>query len=486
LFKCKAGIVQNDKKFVTLVSVVAAVFLTGGKLVAGLLTGSLALLSEAAHSGLDFLASILTFFAVRVSDKPADFEHTYGHGKVENLTALVEAGLLSLTCVWIVYEALKRIFVHHVHVEVNVLAFVVVISSIVIDLWRSTALRRVAKKYNSQALEADALNFTTDLYSSAVVLLGLLVVKFGPAMGLPEPSHQADAVAALIVTVFMMSVTWRLGKRAVDVLMDRAPAGIRERVEKVARGVEGVTGVHSIRVRPSGNRLFIDLHVMVPRNTGLEPSHRIGEAVEAAVEKAIASSNCIVHVDPSEFEDEKLSDRVRVVAANHGVPVHSLSLRNQDGKLHLDLDLEVDARLSLEEAHAISKRLEQSLRAEIPEIHHVHTHIEPRRPDVEKTATVSSDDSPLIKEIRDVVRTMPGVMDCHAVEIERAAHDDLIVSLHCTFPEDASIEAVHRTASAVERELKAEYPSIRRVLVHTEPGSMRAGGTAKPGGHPRS
>jgi len=265
--------------------------------------------------------------------------------------------------------------------------------------------------------------------------------------------------------------------------MDRAPSGIRQQVETVARAVEGVTGIHGIRVRASGNRYFIDLHVCVPRNTGLEPSHVIGESVEAAVEKAIANSNCIVHVDPSALVEEKLSDRVRVVAANHGIPVHSLHFRNQDGKLHLDLDLEVDASLSLDQAHALSKRLEQSLRAEIPEIHHVHTHIEPRRPEVETTNTLNEEDLPLAREIRAVVRQMPGVIDCHAVEVERAGHDEYIVSLHCTFAENASIEEVHRVASAVERDLKLEYPSIRRVLVHTEPSSVKAGGPGKRGDH---
>jgi len=201
------------------------------------------------------------------------------------------------------------------------------------------------------------------------------------------------------------------------------------------------------------------------------------------VEKAIANSNCIVHVDPSPIEEEGLADRVRVVAANHGVPVHSLHFRTQDGKLQLDLDLEVDARLSLEEAHAVSKRLEQSLRTEIPHLHHVHTHIEPRRPEVETTDTLKPDDSPLMKEIRDLVRVMPGIVDCHAVEIERlgktrpaeSGGEEYLVSLHCTFPENATIEEVHQTATAVERELQLEYPSIRHVLVHTEPRSVKAG-----------
>jgi cation diffusion facilitator family transporter len=465
--------VQNDKKFVTLVSVLAAVLLTGGKLVVGLLTGSLGILSEAAHSGMDFIASLVTYFAVRVSDKPADFDHTYGHGKIENLSALLEALLVLAACAWIVSEAARRLFFEMVPIEVNTLAFGVVICSIVIDLWRSRALRRVAKKYNSQALEADALNFTVDLWSSSVVLGGLCLVKIGEHTRWTEHFEKADAVAAMVATVFLMSVTIRLGKRAVDVLMDRAPRGTRERVEKVARAVEGVSGVHEIRVRSSGARLFIDLHICVARNLGLEPSHRIADAVEAAVRGAVSNSNVIVHVDPRPADEEKLADRVRVVAANQSVPVHHLHFHSVNGELHLTVDLEVEAGLSLDTAHEVSKRLEQSLRAEIPELRQIHTHIEPRRSDVQPADGLGRNSRKIERQVQEVVKGMKGVLDCHEVEIGRSDDGRLMVSLHCTFPDDAKIEEVHRTASRIERALRGRFTNFREVFVHTEPRSTR-------------
>ncbi len=471
--------VRNEKRFVTLVSVAAAVFLTAGKLVVGLITGSLAILSEAAHSALDGLASVMTFFAVRVSDRPADFDHAYGHGKIENLSALLQAALLLVVCLFIVREAAHRIFHRHVAVEANALAFGMVIVSIAIDLWRSRALRRAAVKYKSQALEADALNFTMDLWSSAVVLLGLGLVKYGEYTGGGEAFHLADAAAALVVTAIIFTGTVRLAKRAVDVLMDRAPAGMRRQVEMIARGVDGVIGVHHVRVRPSGNRLFIDLHVCVARNLGFEPSHRIAEAVENAVRAGVPDSDVIVHVDPRPGGEEPLADRVRVVSANIGVPVHHLHLHKQNGKVHLDLDLEVDADLSLNDAHQISRRLERSIRAEVSEIDHVHTHIEPRRVELERTDSLGADAALQAKKIREIVQGMPYVVDCHAVEVERIASGEtlpvggLVVSLHCTFAQNASIEDVHASASAIERSLKQKFPEIRRVLVHTEPAAKR-------------
>lgn len=469
---------ENDKKFVTLVSVVAAIFLTGGKLAVGLMTGSLGLLAEAAHSSLDFVASVVTFFAVRVSDKPADQEHPYGHGKIENLSALLEAVLLFVACGWIVKEAVHRIL-HHVEIETNALAFGMVISSILIDLWRSSALRHVARKYNSQALEADALNFTADLYSSTVVLLGLCLVSYGKHVGKPETFERADAIAALVVTALLMTVTVRLAKRAVDVLMDRAPRGISQRVEAAARAVEGVLDIHDLRVRPSGNRTFVDLHVSVPRNLGFEASHRVAETVEAAVEGAVSNCDVVVHVDPRPEDEEDLADRVRAVAVNQGVYVHDLSFHSQDSHLHLALDLEVDGNLSLDEAHLVSQRLEQSLREEIPQVHQVHTHIESRLPEVEPAEALGTDSARLAEEVREVTRTVEGVMDCHEVDIGRSDNSEFIVSLHCTFANEATIEQVHRAASAVEKELKARFPAFRRVLVHTEPGSREAARAAE-------
>ena len=202
----------KEKKKVALISVFAAIFLTGFKLVVGLLTGSLGILSEALHSGLDLVAAVITYFSVRISDKPADKEHNYGHGKIENFSALIETFLLLITSIWIIIEAIKRLVTGQTHIEVSVWSYIVVVSSIIIDITRSRALYKVAKKHNSQALEADALHFSTDIWSSFVVLLGLICANFGLFF--------ADSVAALGVAVIVLVVTYRLGKRA-----GQSPAG---------------------------------------------------------------------------------------------------------------------------------------------------------------------------------------------------------------------------------------------------------------------
>lgn len=289
---------EREKHFVALSSVVAAVFLTSFKLIVGLMTGSLGILSEAAHSGLDLVAAFITFLAVRVSAKPADEQHHYGHGKVENLSALVETLLLLITCAWIIYEAIQRLFFKEVHVDASVWAFLIMITSIGIDISRSRALYRVARKYNSQALEADALHFSTDVWSSSVVILGLIGVKLGewlPRLGFLA---QADAVAALIVALIVIVVSFQLGKRSVAALLDTAPEGLAERIKRTTEAIPGVADCHQVRVRPSGPHLFIDIHAVMDGNLPLDDAHALTEAIEEAIQELAPDADVTVHPEP--------------------------------------------------------------------------------------------------------------------------------------------------------------------------------------------
>ena len=290
---------DTDKRSAALGSLLAAVGLTTMKIVVGVLTGSLGILAEAAHSGLDLVAAAMTYIAVRISGKPADRTHLYGHGKVENLSALLETLLLFITCGWIIYEATHRLFFHKVEVEVTVWSFAVMATSIVIDISRSRVLSRIAKKYNSQALEADALHFETDVWSSAVVIVGLACVKLGawaPSLGW---LRNADAVAALGVSALVIWVCWRLGTRTVDALVDSAPAGLEERILAAVSAVPGVQNCHNIRARYSGPRLFIDLHVLVDGRQTLFEAHALTETIEGVIQQIVPDADVTVHPEPS-------------------------------------------------------------------------------------------------------------------------------------------------------------------------------------------
>lgn len=274
-----------------LLSVFAAIALTGGKTTIGLLTGSLGILAEALHSGLDLVAAGITYLSVRVSDKPADQEHHFGHGKIENLSALVETMLLLATCAWIIYEAVSRLLTGRVHIEVTIWSYAVVIASIVIDYSRSRALMRVARKYNSQALEADALHFSTDIWSSTVVLLGLVCAGFGV--------FTADSIAALIVAVIVITVCYRLGKRAIDVLLDRAPQGMAAIVQSAAAQIPEISSVGNVRIRTSGADVFIDIQISVDGSLPLNDAHAIADRLEAIVCTTIPRCFMQIHQEPA-------------------------------------------------------------------------------------------------------------------------------------------------------------------------------------------
>jgi cation diffusion facilitator family transporter len=281
----------NEKQKVAGISVFAAIFLTAIKLIIGFLTGSLGLLSEALHSGLDLIAAVITFFSVRISDNPPDKQHNFGHGKIENLSAFLETILLFITCIWIIYEAMHRLITGNTIIEVGVWSYIVVIVSIIVDFTRSRALNRVAKKYNSQALEADALHFSTDIWSSTVVLLGLICANFG--------FFFADSVAALCVAFIVIVISYRLGKRSIEVLLDYAPQEKVTKVENVLKSLPEIKTYHSLKVRTAGADTFVSVAVTLTPQIRLGLAHEICDIVEAEVSKTIERCNVIVHVEPS-------------------------------------------------------------------------------------------------------------------------------------------------------------------------------------------
>jgi cation diffusion facilitator family transporter len=282
----------KEKKKVAFISVIAAVFLTGFKLIIGLLTGSLGILSEALHSGLDLVAAVITYFSVKISDKPADEEHNYGHGKVENLSAFFETILLLITCVWIVFEAVDRIINKNTHIEVTIWSYVVVISSIIIDINRSRMLAKAAKKHNSQALEADALHFSTDIWSSVVVLLGLIGAQFGLFL--------ADSIAAIAVALIVLFVSYRLGRRAIDVLIDKAPTGSKGIVNQILEKYPEVKRYHQLKLRTSGADTFIKFNIHVDPLISLKETHELCDKIEQDIKDQIPRSEIFIHAEPEE------------------------------------------------------------------------------------------------------------------------------------------------------------------------------------------
>ncbi len=473
---------EKEKRDAALSSVVAAVALTALKLVVGLLTGSLGILAEAAHSGLDLVAALVTFFAVRIADRPPDEHYRYGYGKVENLSALIETLLLLITCVWIIYEAIQRLFFKPVEIEATIWAFGVMIVSIVVDITRSRVLYRAARKHNSQALEADALHFSTDIWSSAVVLVGLGLVWLSGRLG-PEWSWlvKGDAVAALVVAVIVVYVSVQLGKRAVVVLLDVAPPGLSERIAAEALEVPGVQGLGPVRLRQAGASVFVDLVVDVDRSASLEEAHRVAEAVDHRISEIIPRGDVIVHVDPVRRTGEDLSHTVSAIAARLGLRTHDVHAHEVRDRYFVDLHVEVPADLQLGQAHDQVSRLELAVREELPQVRDIHSHIEPlAAPVVPVTPLDEEEGQRLRASIAAVVEQVPELDGYSRLHI-RPGPGGYDVVLHCLADPDLPVAEAHRLADQVEKLLHVQVPGIKRVLVHVTPeGEINA--SKQPGG----
>jgi cation diffusion facilitator family transporter len=459
---------RAEKRAVAGNSVLAAVAITALKVVVGITTGSLGILSEAAHSALDLVAAIITLLSVRVSDKPADADHQYGHGKVENFSAFLETGLLLLTCIAIVYEAVHRLFFRHVTIEPSLGAFAVMLISMGVDLWRSRALGRIAEKYDSQALQADALHFSADVWSTAVVIVGLLLVVVGRDFRIAWLSN-ADPVAALFVAGVVVYVSGRLARETIDALLDGAPAGVRGKLLSEVSQVDGLLEVDRVRIRRAGNRYFADLSVSLARNVTFQRSEQVADAVANAVHNVLPDADVVVHPVPRALRTENIFDRVRAVASRHNVNLHDVSVQDLSGQLHVEQHLELDERLSLKEAHDRVTVIEAEIRSDVPEVSSILTHIESEPATIESGNEVLRD-AALEKKLKSIAGAFPEILDMHDVQIKRV-RGRLYISCHCTLSDELSLSRVHDISTELETRFKLEAPELFRVLIHPEPST---------------
>jgi cation diffusion facilitator family transporter len=454
--------IMSEKERVALGSVGASAALTIGKGIVGLSTGSLAILSEAAHSLIDLAATLMTYFAVRIADKPADAEHHYGHGKVETLSALAETALLFVLSGIVAWEASQRLIGGAGHaVEATLAAFAVIVASIAIDYFRARVLSRTAKATSSQALEADALHFSSDMASSAAVLVGLVGIRYGYAW--------ADSAAALVVALFVCLAGWRLGRRTIDTLTDTAPEGVAERMAAIARQVRHVVSVERVRAREVGATVFGDIEIGASRTLPLDRVAALKSEIVAAVTKALPRSQISVNVIPRALDKETVMERVMVIARNRALAVHHVTVHAIGDKLSISLDLEVDGKLSFTAAHDIADGLEAAIRDELGPAVEVETHIEPLQ-----TTGLAGRDAPAqhlaaIETALSELASASGMLrNVHDVRVRDTA-DGEVVNFHCDVDPENTVAVVHEQVDGVERDLRRRFPAIRRVIGHAEP-----------------
>ncbi len=464
----------KEKKRAALLSVGSAALLVSLKTFLVLRTGSLGVLSEALHSGLDLLAAVITFLSVRVSDQPADENHPYGHGKFENFSAFVETGLLLLTALYVIYEAFHRLFFHAVHIQPSVKAIVILLIALGIDLTRARTLTSAAKKYMSEALEADALHFSTDVWSTIVVIGGITLVWAGETWNMPWLVY-ADALAGLVVAGVILWVGSLLGRRTLDALLDAAPVGLQQEIARAVARIEGVLYVDRVRVRRAGNRHFVDTTVSVARTASLEQVHVLSNAIEKRIGE-IVPSDVMVHAEPRAPRGEHLFEAIRAVAQRKGLAIHDVTASQQNGKMFIELHLEVDENLSLRDAHRQASELEEEILNIRGGSADVNIHIEPLGRHIATPDAGIGEMEQLSRMIEEFINILPAEYDelvnCHDVRVRQVEHR-ILVSCHCTMKGALPITQVHDVTAALEDRVKEKFPQIARVTIHPEPVEER-------------
>lgn len=452
---------MSEKERTAIVSLVASLVLAAAKLAIGLAIGSLALITDALHSCVDFLATGVTWVAVRVADKPADASHPYGHGKFENIAALGEAALLLLLAGGVMVAAVGRIRIGEPPPPLSVLAIAVLLIEIGVNAWRARALRRVGRKTQSAALEADSLHFASDVFSSLAVLVGFALIAAGFRWG--------DSAAAILVAVLIAALALRLGTHTINVLVDRAPEGVADLIKAKIKGLAGVIGVKNVRVRSVGANHFADVTIDVPRSLGLEQVADVKERTVDAVRGVLAGADVTVQSQPVSPSNETVRERVLLVAQRESAAVHHITVQHLNERLALALDLEVDGALPLAEAHRGADRLEAAIRREFGREAEIEIHIEPLEPelsDVEDTPEALRQS--YVRTLEEAASMIDGVSDVHNVRLRRSARGTVLVA-HCRLSPDETVEGVHRRVDDLERLVREEKPEIARIVIHAEP-----------------
>ncbi len=453
---------SQSKQKVALSSVAASFLLTAMKLVVGIMTGSIGIISEAAHSALDFGAAALTFYAVRMSDKPADRKHHYGHAKVESVSALIETGLLIITSIWIIYAAAERLMAGKTEIEVTWYAYAIMIVSIVVDISRSRALKKVAKATGSQALEADALHFSSDILSSAVVLGGLVFVKSGILW--------ADSVAGIVVAILVAYAAWQLGRKTIDVLVDAAPEGLTDQIEELTMTVNGVIAIEKIRVKPNGPQVFVEMTITVNRTLSVEKVQKISAEIEQKIRAEFTLADITINPRPIALNSETIAERVHVVGLNHNLHAHNISTNLAGEKKHITFDVEIDQQLTIKQAHDTVNSLEEELKREFDGELDICIHLDPLRNEEHATTALDTgEEQRVLDTILAVAATIEKIQDVHDIQIRKTEKEKLIITLHCSFHDEALLEEVHSLTSQLEGAIYHARPDAGRVIIHAEP-----------------
>jgi len=447
-------------------SLYAAIFIVLIKTIATVLSGSLAVLSELFHSSIDLVACVATIVAVHYSAKPPDEDHNYGHEKIESLSALFQVLILVLMCAYLVYESIHRIMYPH-EIHLNWFTFSVILLCIFIDYSRSRALMRVAKETKSQALEADALHFTSDILSSIVVLISMPFTYF-------SIFPLADPISAILVSVIIVLTTLKLSRRAIDSLMDRVPKGTQEHIRAEVAPIKGVEGIKNLRIRGTGSKLYVDMTVFISRTKMFSQTHEIMDSVERRIKEIVPNSDIVIHSEPVESKNETLNEKIRLIVNDAGFKCHDIFSHKIEQDIFSELHVEIQDTNDLITAHSKISELEKKIKDAIPIISSVKIHIDEPSEILFETVDITNISSEIIHITGTILKENKFVKNYSDIKVIRS-HGKIRVSMNCVFGSENTFDEVHDLVTILESKiylsLKERYSNLSNVMIHAEPNN---------------
>ena len=451
---------------VALNSLYAAVIITVIKILAAYFSGSLGVLSEVFNSAIDIFVCLVTILSIKYSSRPPDKDHNYGHEKVENFSALFQVFILFITASYIIYEAALRLFVvKDYEVKINIWIFLALIISMIIDVYRARVLKKVARETKSSALEADALHFSSDILSSGVVIIGLILVYF-------NISKTADTIAALIVTGVIIYLGFKLSKKSIDSLMDRVPEGLYEKVKYETLLIKGVENIKSMRIRSSGSKIYIDMVILISRLVPFSKAHDIMDSVERRITQLIDNADVVIHSEPIETKSETINDKIRMIVNGFGLKCHDIFSHRIDNEIYSELHIEVDNTNDLTKAHSLITEIEEKIISEIDVISHLKIHIDEPSDIVFDTRDITKNSNEIIREVGNILSECSDVISSSDIQVI-STNGKIRISLNCVFNSIHSFDEVHDIVTVLESKiylnLKENHPKLANVIIHAEP-----------------
>ncbi|MEP7146271.1 MAG: cation diffusion facilitator family transporter [bacterium] len=460
------GSISQKKIKVALHSLYAAIIITFIKILAAYFSGSLGVLSEVFNSAIDIFVCIVTIISIKYSSRPPDEDHNYGHEKVESFSALFQVLVLFITSSYIIYEAINRLFVNKdTEVKISIWIFIALLISMAVDFYRARILKKVANETRSNALEADALHFSTDILSSGVVIIGLVLVYF-------NISKIADTIAALVVTCVIIFLGYKLSKKAVDSLMDRVPAGLYEKVKYETLLLKGVEEIKSVRIRSSGSKIYIDMTILISRLVPFSKAHDIMDGVERKLNQLIENADVVIHSEPVETKEETINDKIRMTVNEFGFKCHDIYSHKIDNEIYSELHIEISDTNDLTKAHNEITEIEERIKKEIDVITHLKIHIDEPSEIVFDTQDITESSNEIVREVNKILSECNEVISNSEIQVI-STNGKMRISLNCVFNYIYSFDEVHDIVTTLESKiylnLKENYPKLVNVIIHAEP-----------------